>query len=294
MKLSKKWFLSVIRIKIILIITLAFYCNLSAQTIIESGEMGSFSEAVSFSVNQTGHFFVADIGSNEIYKLDLVGDELAYIGGYGWSEYSFDEPVNIFSTSLNVYVADKNNNRIQIFDKDLNYLSQFNTLDYEDQIYSFAYPTGVAVSTQGDLFVLDTDNYRILRYNLNGNFVQEIGGNDAGNFKLIDPIGFSVSYENFIYVIDQNNLLIFDQFGTGISKTDLPSSPINVNITGKYLVISAENKIYYSSLIDIRNQNYFVRFDEFDIDFEFSDALIYKGKLYTLTKESIIVFNIYP
>lgn len=282
-----------IRIKLFIIAIISLSFNLSAQTIIESGELGSFTDAISFSVNQSGHFFVADIGTNEIIKLDFVGNELAYIGGYGWDDYSFDEPVDVFSTSLNIYVADKNNNRIQFYDKDLNYLSQLNTLDDENQIYSFAYPTGVAVSTQGDLFVLDSDNYRILRYNLNGSFMQEIGGNDAGNFKLIDPIGFSVSQQNYIYVIDQNNLLIFDQFGNGISKTELSSFPTNINITGRHLVISAENIIYYANLIDIRNQNYFALFTEFEIDFDFRDALIFNGKLYVLSKESIIIYDIY-
>ncbi len=60
--------------------------------------------------------------NNEIVKLDTLNNALKSIGGYGWSNSTFDEPVDIYATDLRVYVTDKNNNRVQVFDKDLNFL----------------------------------------------------------------------------------------------------------------------------------------------------------------------------
>jgi len=82
---------------------------------------GKFSNAVSFSINPVGSIYITDADKNEIIKLDTLGNELNRIGGYGWNPAAFDFPADIFAQTLKVYVADKNNNRIQVFDKDLNF-----------------------------------------------------------------------------------------------------------------------------------------------------------------------------
>ncbi|MDZ7766897.1 MAG: NHL repeat-containing protein [Melioribacteraceae bacterium] len=140
-----------------------------------------FPAALTFQSHQTNIIYVTDIERNEIYKLDFEGNVLNFIGGYGWNPATFDEPVHIFASTLSVYVTDKNNDRIQYFDKDLNYLSQLRSDDLRGE-YSFRYPTSAVVSPVGDLFVLDSDNSRILKFDLNGNFTTEIGSYDAGSF----------------------------------------------------------------------------------------------------------------
>ena len=113
--------------------TLVFYIILitqfssSAQQFELVGEIGEFENASSFFINQTGFIFISDIQRNEISKYDTAGNKIISIGGYGWNESSFDEPVDIYATTLDVYVTDMNNHRIQIFDKLANYSDpQFN------------------------------------------------------------------------------------------------------------------------------------------------------------------------
>ena len=150
------------------------------QTFVPSGNIGSFTAAKSFSINSAGFIFVTDTSSNELIKVDTLGKVIKTIGGYGWQESLFDNPVDVFATTLNVYVSDKNNNRVQFFDKDLNFLSQLTTQNTTDSRYIFNYPTCSAVSNQGDLFVLDSDNNRILKFNIRGEFQLTIGSFDAG------------------------------------------------------------------------------------------------------------------
>ncbi len=164
---------------IFLKILLMFPFIVLPQKIQQVAEIGDFYQASSFSINAAGFIYVTDAGANEIIKLDTLGNELISIGGYGWSESAFDEPVDIFATTLNLYVADKNNHRIQFFDKDLNYLSEFGTNDIDNPDYAFAYPTSCATSNQGDFYILDSDNLRVLKYDLNGNFLIEIGNHDG-------------------------------------------------------------------------------------------------------------------
>ena len=149
--------------------------NSQAQQFELIGEIGEFEQASSFFITPTGFIFISDTQRNEISKYDTAGSKIISIGGYGWGESSFDDPVDIYATTLDVYVTDMNNHRIQIFDKDLNYLSSFRSEQYESTDYSFAFPISCATSNQGDLFILDSDNSRLLKFNLTGDFLQDIG-----------------------------------------------------------------------------------------------------------------------
>ena len=96
-----------------LLFLLAFYLTSYAQTFVEKEQLGDFTSASAFSVSPSLHIYVSDSQTNEITKLDSIGNAIKTIGGYGWDENSFDNPVDIYANVLQVYVADKNNNRIQ-------------------------------------------------------------------------------------------------------------------------------------------------------------------------------------
>ncbi|MCX6168527.1 MAG: NHL repeat-containing protein [Ignavibacteriales bacterium] len=263
----------------------------SAQNLVSFGQIGAFNAASSFSINPAGFIYVSDPGKNEIIKLDTLGKIIKSIGGYGWGESSFDDPIDVYANTLNVYVSDKNNNRIQMFDKDLNFLSQFSTQNSNDDRNAFRYPTGSAVSTQGDLFIFDSDNNRILKYNMKGEFQLTIGGFDAGAYSLSSPKQFAVT-RNKILVVDANWLVVFDQFGNGIKKINLEIIPENINASFQNITVNDKSHIilFYESNLETGNFNP-ITFKP-NIDEEIVDTLVFNNKLYLLTKNSIFIFNI--
>ena len=132
-------------------ILLFLFSNLSyAQSILFRGEIGDFESASAFALTPGGKFFVTDLSRNEIVKVDTLGNLIQSIGGYGWNSSTFDEPIDVFATDLRIYVTDKNNNRIQVFDKDLNYLFLINTNNQVDDRNNFQYPTSCESSIQGE------------------------------------------------------------------------------------------------------------------------------------------------
>lgn len=264
--------------------------NYRAQSYNKVNEFGKFQNASSFAITMNGIIYVTDSYKNELYKLDTLGNVLAFIGGYGWDTSQFDDPVDVFATPLNVYVADKNNNRIQIFDKDLNFLSVFTTSDNTDNNFAFGYPTSVGVSGQGDMFILDSDNDRILKYDLNGNFSQEIGGVDAGEFSISSPIKFAVSKNGNVFVLESGFVDVFDQYGNGLFKLKTNSEIENINITFSYLTLVNPETV---SIINLANRNkIFKQFKFNDNQTTITDGLVFNNKLYILTKHSIFVFQI--
>ncbi|MCW8850272.1 MAG: NHL repeat-containing protein [Melioribacteraceae bacterium] len=269
---------------IILVISDLLFC----QTIDFVNEFGKFSSASSFDLDLQGNFYVADNYDNTIVKLDSTGKIINSIGGFGWETSTFDQPSCIFTTTLSTYVADKNNNRIQRFDKDLNFLSEYSGNNNSD--IEFAYPTCLSISNIGDLFLLESDNYRILKFSLNGNFLIEIGAQDAGVFALSDPKNFTLDNDGNIFVLDEDQIKVFDQYGNGKLKFKIKSEPNKIYFYEKHLYFIERNKISSLDLIERKKNDQFYELQELQGE-EIIDIKISQKNLFVLSPTKIFKYN---
>jgi len=271
------------------LIILIFATTISfSQNLVYLNEFGDFEQASAFSYSAQGFLFITDVETNEISKLDTLGKVILSDGGYGWGNQSFDNPADVFAWTLRVYVADKNNNRIQILDKDLNFISSFNPSEKESQPEIFAYPSCVGLSDQGDYYILDSDNSRILKYDLNGNFLLEIGNYDSGDFTLLNPKSFALSPSGFLFTLDENGLFQFDQYGMGLRKINIPFEATNINITFNYATINDDKQIIIYNLENLEPKFYNVT--DLNLDENIVEAMQVKNKLYILTQHKIWVY----
>jgi hypothetical protein len=275
-----------------LLILFLFTSGIFAQTLSFEKCFGNFRNASSFDIDLNYNFYVLDKDSSIIIKLDSLGTVKNSIGGYGWEESTFDEPVDIFTNTLSVYVADKNNNRVQRFDKDLNFLSQYIGTDENNNNVEFNYPTCVAISTIGDLFILDSDNSRILKFNLSGEYILELGGNDAGEFSIDNPKYFTTDNNGNIYILDEENIKVFDQYGNGLLKFHPIIDADKINITNNYLLLNNTSEI---AIYDLKNNK--LIFVAEDLQNFNNDDLIIKSKLlnttlYVLTQKKIYKYKL--
>ena len=257
------------------------------QTIDFVSEFGEFSSASSFDIDLQGNFYIADYDNNTITKLDSVGKVINSIGGFGWNTSAFDQPSSIFTTTLSIYVADKNNKRVQRFDKDLNFLSQYSGNNNSE--IEFAYPTCLAISNIGDLYILDSDNYRILKFSLNGNFLFEIGAQDAGVFALTDPKNFTLDNNGNIFVLDEEQIKVFDQYGNGKLKYKIKSMPSKIYGFDKHLYFIEKNKLTYLHLAERKMNDQFFEFNELQ-DEEIIDIKIIKNNLFILSSTKVLKY----
>jgi DNA-binding beta-propeller fold protein YncE len=73
-----------------------------------------------------GNIIVADSGNDRICLFDQDGKTLTSIGGKGFGQYNFKEPVGVFvSPDQKAYVADWHNHRVVVYDENLEYLGEF-------------------------------------------------------------------------------------------------------------------------------------------------------------------------
>jgi hypothetical protein len=271
------------------------YFLLSVQLIPQSFEfnksIGKFNKASSFYITANGLIYIADSGRDEIVLMDTLGNQMRTFGGYGWNQNSFDDPADVFADPLNIYVADKNNHAIKRFDKNLNYIYSFFTRESEFSQEQFGYPLSCATSNQGDLFLIDSENKRIMKFDIFGNFILNFGGFDAGKYQLSDPTQLAISSSNNIFVIDGSDIIIFDNFGNGTNSISINKSIKSIRILFDQLIICAEDEIYYSNLRSLDSK--LIKLDLFGLDIlpEIISAIKMNNVLYVLCKNELLVFN---
>jgi uncharacterized pyridoxamine 5'-phosphate oxidase family protein len=274
----------------VLVLLCASFIHPQSYTYVNS--IGKFKDASAFCINSAGFIYITDASTDEVYKLDTLGSVLKYTGGYGWNQGEFDHPSSVYATPLNVYVSDKNNHRIQRFDKDLNFISQLNTRENDNPAERFGYPLGCVTSPQGDLYILDSENKRILKFDLFGNFSQNFGGYDAGIYALSNPMRLAVSPSNNIYVLDDSSkIVVYDQYGNGTGILPLVGKDIGMNIVFNNLTVNSESGVYGSVLNSDNTKLSKLNLLELNDGKKFVSSLLFNGKLYVLTEKSIMVFK---
>jgi len=168
-----------------------------------------------------GNIYLADTGQNRLLKLNAKGKLLDSVGGFGWEHQQFDRPLDVSAkTGLDVFVADYNNERIERYDKDLNFISTLSSADVVDSALKFGFPSGVDLSRHGELFVCDTENNRILKVNSFGEPLLSFGDFNWGNGELQFPFKLYVSDHDIVYVADResNQIVVFDYYGNYITR----------------------------------------------------------------------------
>ena len=182
----------------------------------EGAAPGELLNPMAVSVDPKGNVYVADTGNNRIQKLDAFGKVIKFIGGFGWESEQFQRPLDICADNgLDVFVADYENRRIERYDKDLNWITSFYSDESLPEELHFGFPCGIAISIHSELFLVDDENYRVLKLNTERKPDLTFGDFDWGEGKLDQPCKVYVSPDDKVYVSDQaaGRVVVFDYYG---------------------------------------------------------------------------------
>ena len=277
--------------KKILVLFLAISSLTVAQSFEYSESIGKFNRASSFYITANGLIYVSDSGSDEIILLDTLGNQMNTFGGYGWDENSFDDPADVFADPLSIYVADNNNHKIKRFDKNLNFISSLYRRESEFLQEQFGYPISCATSNQGDLYFIDSENKRIMKFDIFGNFILNFGGFDAGKYQLTNPKQLAISSWNYIFVIDGSDIVIFDNFGNGTNRISIDKPVNSIRILFDHMIICNGEEVYHSYLKSIDSKFTKIDLAGFEIDQKIISGILLNNRLYILTAKKLLVFD---
>lgn len=166
-------------------------------------------------------------------------------GEFGVMEGQFTEPSGVAVNAQNdIIVADTNNHRIQIFDKEGRFKFQFGECGKRDS--QLLYPNRVAVvRTSGDIIVTErSPTHQIQIYNQYGQFVRKFGANI-----LQHPRGVTVDNKGRIVVVECKvmRVIIFDQNGNVLQKFGCSKHlefPNGVVVNDKQEIFISDNRAH--------------------------------------------------
>jgi uncharacterized protein (TIGR03663 family) len=172
---------------------------------------GQFVEPKDVAIDTAGNIYVADTQNHRIQKFDAAGNFLLKWGAKGEGDGQFTEPWGIaVDKTGGVYVADTFNYRIQKFDASGKFLAKWgsfvDTRGLAGGSVAGVYgPRAIAIDRDGNLWVTDTGNKRLMKYDKDGKFLAQFGsvGTDEGRFN--EPVGLAIDPSGNIYVADTWN-----------------------------------------------------------------------------------------
>jgi LruC domain-containing protein len=127
---------------------------------------------------------------------------------------------------------------------EINYIFQWGALGSDQG--EFKHPEGLAIDSDGNVYVTDTLNNRVQKFDLDGNYISEFGSKGSGDGEFKHPDKLAIDSDNNIYVSDtlDNRIQKFDSNGNYI--TDWGSKGTS---TGKFkqpygVAIDSNNIVY--------------------------------------------------
>ena len=108
---------------------------------------------------------------------------------------------------------------------------------------------------------------------------------------LEKPVQLAVSMQNNIFVIDGNQIIMFDQYGNGTGKITGIEEFKSIRIIFEWLTVTSDDKIYTANLRSPELNLREVFPEGIEDKIEIVSALIFNNKLYLLSKKEILIFN---
>lgn len=173
-----------------------------------------FNKPTDIAIAKDGSFYVSDgYGNSRVIKFSATGRYLFEWGKKGNKESEFNIPHGItLDQNENVYVADRENNRIQVFDPNGKFLKQFAD-------HSFGSICAVAFGkTQPKLFALDDFTFLKVKHRGSDAFVFDTSGKVQTRFGRSGFYDGEISWYHDLTVDKDENIYVGDILENTVQK----------------------------------------------------------------------------
>ena len=159
---------------------------------------GQFLDPHDVSFDKTNNVYIPDRERSDVQVFTHDGKYLRKFGGPGSAPGQFNVPYSVKHNVNDVlYVCDRENSRVQVLRNDGTVISVLKTVGSK----SFNMPEDIGFDrTNGDIYVTDTGNNRIVKMDKNNKFLLEWGSKGNGDSQFDHPHGIDVGPDRNVYV----------------------------------------------------------------------------------------------
>ena len=170
---------------------------------------GKMQRPINVRIDTDGTKFVTDAGRNQILVFDRHDRFVAAYGAKG--EF---RPVDVAIVRDRLYVVDIQGHQVVVLDKKTGE-TKFKFGGPGSAAGTLYHPTNIAAAPDGDLYIVETGNFRVSRYTAEGKLVRTLGEAGQSHGKFARPKGIAIDRAGRLYVGDAafQNVQIFDASG---------------------------------------------------------------------------------
>ncbi len=257
---------------------------------------GQFNLPCGIDLGTDGTVYVADTSNNRIQAFDSNGNFRTKWGTPGKADGQLISPYDVATApDGSVLVADFSNNRIQKFNsagqfimKWVNYCNidpNWDGVPDQQCAGQFYQPIGTAIGPDGSLYVTESMNHRVQKFDSNGNFVTKWGSRGNANGQFYEPDEIAVGADGSVYVADTFNHRVqkFDSNGNFIKKWGDYGSGDGQFYSPLGIAVSPDGFVYVADTHNNRiqkfdsNGNFVMKWGSFDGRWAFSPFSIAVG-----------------
>jgi len=189
------------------------------------------------------------------------------VGSFGIVTKFFDDPIDlVVDEDEIVYVLERNNERVQLFNSRLEFVSKFGRPGSGEG--EFDRPEAIAIDQVGFIYVVDSLNHRIQKFEPGGDFLLEWGslGSSEGLFNT--PRDITFDEENVAYVADTGNdrIQIFTPGGRFLDEWNQFDVRRNTGATFRKIVSLAFDDDRFGFILALRAVDKTIQRFELDAD----------------------------
>ena len=182
---------------------------------IKHGVNANFGRIIGLAVDDADHLYVSD---NKLHRVLVFNPKYEVIGQID-SGLSSPSGLAVDNENRLLYISDVELDQVLVYDADtLKPIRKIGTTGHNHELTTpgdFAKPVGVAVDSEGNLYVADTLNNRVEIFDGDGQFIKTFGKAGDGPGFFARPKGIALDKDDHIWVADgfQDRVQVFNKEG---------------------------------------------------------------------------------
>ena len=197
---------------------------------------------------------VADAGAGSVYIFDLDSSKLKYITAKG----KLKNPIGVALDPVRklMYVSDSKLQGIFTFDDKGVYVGQLAGGGVD--VGQIHFPTGIALDKDGNIYVVDTMNFRIQVISPDGKTSRAFSQHGDTPGSVARPKGISISDDGYVFVTDAafGNFQVFDSKGLVYLFVGATGEGVGLFRIPEDIFVDHDDKVYIADSINGRIQIY--------------------------------------